>query len=141
MSKPHPIQVVPSPAGFCLTRSGARYTIEPSGEEHRGTWLPENEALPTGWIDAFPEAVARALLPLLRDLEGRAAGRGGRKAAEPTTPDGKLVAGACECLGVTAAALADRIGTHASVLSRARHGQLPVKYRKAIRELLRPGRW
>ncbi|WP_438029089.1 hypothetical protein [Sorangium sp. So ce233] len=79
------------------------------------------------------------MLPLLRRLEGAAAGKGGRKGAEPTTPDGRLIARACKRLGLTAAALAEAVGAHESVLSRARHGDLPEKHREAIAALLRGG--
>lgn len=63
--------------------------------------------------------------------------KGGRPAAAPTTADGKLVARACKRLGITAAALAERIGAHEAVLSRARHGELPAHHRDAIRALLK----
>ena len=129
--KPSPIQAVSSPAGFRLVRPGARYAVHRKGEAHRGEWLAENEALPKGWADTYPENEARALLPFLRALGH------GRKAAEPTTPDGKLVARACKRLGLTAAALAETIGAHESVLSRARHGELPKAHRDAITALLK----
>jgi hypothetical protein len=135
--RPHPVQIAPSPGGFRLVRPGARYAVERRGEEHRGEWLPDDEALPKGWVDTFTEDLARAVLPLLRRLEGAATGRGGRKGAEPTTPDGRLIARACKRLGLSAAALAEAIGAHESVLSRARHGELPEKHREAIKALLR----
>lgn len=135
--KPHPVQIAPAPGGFRLTRPGARYAIERRGEEHPGEWLPEDEPLPKGWADTFPEDVARAVLPLLRRLEGAAAGKGGRKGSEPTTPDGRLITRACKRLGLTAAALAEAIGAHESVLSRARQGELPERHREAIKVLLR----
>ncbi len=53
--------------------------------------------------------------------------------------DGRLVARACKRLGVTAAALAERIGAHEAVLSRARHGELPEQHREAIKALLKSG--
>lgn len=134
--KPNPIQAVSSPAGFRLVRPGARYVVERQGEEHRGEWLPEGEPLQAA-SDTFTESEARLLLPLLRDLEGRAAGKGGRPRAEPTTPDGKLVDRACKRLSLSAAALAASIGAHESVLSRARHGELPPVHREAILALLR----
>lgn len=137
--RPHPVQIAASPGGFRLIRPGARYAIERRGEEHPGDWLPEDAALPKGWVDTFSEDVARAVLPLLRRLEGAAAGKGGRKGTEPTTPDGRLVARACKRLGLTAAALAEAVGAHESVLSRARHGDLPEKHREAIVALLRGG--
>jgi hypothetical protein len=134
--KPKPIQAVQSPAGFRLVRPGARYVVERQGEEHRGEWLPESEPL-GGARDTFTEGEARLLLPLLRELEGRAAGKGGRPRAEPTTPDGRLVDRACKRLGLSAVALAASIGAHESVLSRARHGELPPAHREAILALLR----
>lgn len=135
--KPSPIQAVPALGGFRLTRPGARYAVKRRGDAHEGEWLPESDATPRGWDDAFQEPEARSLLALLRRLEGTAAGKGGRKAAEPTTPDGKLVARACKRLGLTAVALAEAIGAHESVLSRARHGELPPKFRDAIEALLK----
>ncbi|XXX79224.1 hypothetical protein WMF30_10660 [Sorangium sp. So ce134] len=135
--RPHPVQIATVPGGFRVTRPGARYALERRGEEHPGDWLPEDDPLPKGWADTFPEDLARAVVPLLRRLEGAAAGKGGRKAAAPTTADGRLVARACKRLGLTAAALAEAIGAHESVLSRARHGGLPEKHREAIAELLR----
>lgn len=131
------VALVLVPAGFRLVRPGARYAVQRRGKEHVGDWLPENEPLPKGWTDAFREDTARALLPLLRRLEGAAAGKGGRKGAEPTSADGRLVARACKRLGLTAAALAESIGAHQSVLSRARGGELPKKYREAINVLLK----
>lgn len=148
MPKPHAIQLRqingiigrPSPdLRFAIIRPGAFYAVERRGEEHRGAWLPEGEPIPKGWWPSFSEREARALLPLLRDLDARAAGKGGRRAAEPTTADGKLVARACKRLGLTAAALAEAIGAHESVLSRARHGELPEAHREAIKALLRGG--
>jgi hypothetical protein len=135
--KLHPVQITPSLGGFRLVRPGARYAVQRRGEEHVGDWLPEDEALPAGWVDAFPEDLARTMLPLLRRLEGAAAGKGGRKGGEPTSADGRLVARACKRLGLTAAALAERIGAHQSVLSRARSGELPKKYREAITAILK----
>ncbi|WP_437310065.1 helix-turn-helix domain-containing protein [Sorangium sp. So ce388] len=134
--RPHPVQIAPSPGGFRLIRPGARYAVERRGEEHPGDWLPDDAALPKGWVDTFPEDLARAVLPLLRRLDGAAAGKGGRKGAEPTTPDGRLIARACKRLGLTAAQLAEAIGAHESVLSRARHGELPERHREAIKALL-----
>lgn len=113
--KAPPVQIAPSSAGFRLVRPGARYAVHRKGEEHRGEWIAEGDALPKGWTDTYPEDEARALLPFLR-----ARGTAGRRGAAPTTPDGKLVARACKRLGVTAAALAETIGAHESVLSRAR---------------------
>jgi len=135
--RPHPVQIALSPGGFRLVRPGARYAIQRRGEEHPGDWLPDAEPLPKGWADTFPEDVARAVLPLLRRLEGAAAGKGGRKGAAPTTPDGRLIARACKRLGLTAAALAEAIGAHESVLSRARHAELPERHREAIAALLK----
>ena len=136
--KPSPIQAVVTPAGgYRIVRLGTRYAATRSGEEHRGNWLPDDELLPNGDEDTFSEGEARLLLPLLRDLEGRAAGKGGRRAAEPTTADGQLVARACKRFGLTAAGLAESIGAHESVLSRARHGELPEAHRRAILALLK----
>lgn len=72
-----------------------------------------------GWADAFPQD------------------RGGRKKSEPTTPDGKFIDSACERMGVSAAALAETIGAHESVLSRARNGVLPKRHRESITALLK----
>ncbi len=106
------------------------------GDELRGAWLPEQEPL-DGAEDTFTEREAHLLLPLLRDVEGRAAGKGGRPANEPTSSDGKLVDRACKLLGLSAAGLAKAIGAHTSVLSRARHGELPGAHREAILALLK----
>ena len=130
-----PIQAVSSSAGFRIERPGARYVAQRSGEEYRGAWLPADEPL-RGAAETFTEGEARLLLPLLRDMAGMAAGKGGRPAAEPTTPDGELIARALKRLGLTAEELGERIGAHKSVLSRARHGELPENHRKAIRLLL-----
>lgn len=125
-----PIQAVPAGRSFRLTRPGARYVIARSGDEHVGAWLPDGEPLPAGSTDTFPENEARALLPFLR-----VRGTAGRKGAAPTTPDGQLIARACKRLGLTVAALAEAIGAHESVLSRARSGELPAKHRDAIKTL------
>ncbi len=127
----NPIQVQMSGAVARLVRPGARYAVRRSGEEHRGEWVPEGEPLPRGAGDTFTEAEARLVLPFLR-----VRGTAGRRGAEPTTADGKLVARACRKLGVTAAGLGERIGAHESVLSRARHGELPEVHREAIKALL-----
>jgi hypothetical protein len=132
--KPSPIQAVPSPAGFRLTRPGARYAVHTDGDARPGAWVPDGEALSEGWTDVYPEDEARSLLPFLR-----ARATGGRPTSEPTTPDGRLVARACKRLGLTAAGLGERIGAHESVLSRARNGELPARHREAIRALLKPG--
>ncbi len=129
--KAPPVQIAPSLGGYRLVRPGARYAVHRKGEEHRGEWIAEGDALPKGWADTYPEDEARSLLPFLRALGH------GRKAAEPTTPDGKLIARACKRLGLTAAALAEAIGAHESVLSRARHGELPKVHRDAITALLK----
>ena len=126
-----PIQVQLSGAVARLVKPGARYAVRRSGEERRGEWVPEGEPLPRGAGDTFTEAEARLVLPFLR-----VRGTAGRRGAEPTTADGKLVARACKKLGVTAAGLAERIGAHESVLSRARHGELPEAHRLAIKALL-----
>jgi hypothetical protein len=136
--KPSPIQAVSSPGSFRLERPGARYAVTRRGEEYRGAWVPEDEPLAAA-DETFTEGEARLLLPLLRDMEGMAAGKGGRPSSEPTTPDGQLIARACKRLGLTAAELGERIGAHVSVLSRARHGTLPEKHRKAIRSLVKGG--
>ena len=128
------IQVVPAaPVGtrrFCIVRPGARYAVHRVGDARPGAWVPLDEPIADGWVDTFPEDEARCLLPFLR------ARRGGRRAAEPTTPDGRLIDRACKRLGLTATGLGDRIGAHVSVLSRARHGELPEVHRKAIKDLL-----
>lgn len=129
--KPNLIRAVASLAGFRLTRPGARYAVRRSGEEYRGAWVPEGEALPKGTGDTFTEAEARLLLPFLR-----VRGTAGRRGAEPTTADGKLVARACRRLGLSAVWLAEKIGAHESVLSRARHGELPETHREAVKALL-----
>ena len=71
----------------------------------------------------------------------RSAERAWRRAREGSpprshTPDGELIARALKRLGLTTEELGKRIGAHKSVLSRARHGELPEKHRKAIRLLL-----
>lgn len=126
-----PIQIQASGPTARLVKPGARYAVRRSGEEYRGAWVPEGEALASGTDETFTEPEARLLLPFLR-----ARGAAGRRGAEPTTPDGKLVARACKKLGVTAAGLAERIGAHESVLSRARHGELTEAHRLAIKALL-----
>lgn len=136
-----PIQLVRIDAalsGFAIVRPGARWAVQRSGEEHRGRWLNDGERL-SGAVDVFLEAEARLLLPLLRDMDGMAAGKGGRPAADPTSPDGRLIARACKRLGLTAAALAKAIGAHESVLSRARHGTLRETHRRSIQTLLKAG--
>jgi len=125
------IQVQTSGLTARLVRPGARYAVRRSGEEYRGAWVPEGEALAGGADETFTEPEARLLLPFLR-----VRGTAGRRGAEPTTPDGKLVARACKKLGVTAAGLGERIGAHESVLSRARHGELTEAHRLAIKALL-----
>lgn len=131
-----PIQVVLVGRMFSIVRPGSHYAIRRSGDEHTGAWLPKGEALPVGSVDTFTENEARAVLPMLRAIEGRAAGKGGRTSRAPTTPDGKLIARACRRLGLTAVALAEAIGAHEGVLSRARSGELPEKHRVAIKTLL-----
>lgn len=115
-----------------IVRPGERYAVERRGEEHRGRWLPDGEALPEGWADAFAETEARALLPFLR-AQGH-----GRKPAKSTTADGRLIDRACRKLGVTVAALGTKIGAHPSVLSRARHGELPEAHRTTLKLILKP---
>lgn len=119
-------------AGHTLRRAGERYAVERDGEEHRGRWLAIDEPLPAGWSDVFAETEARALLPFLR------ANGHGRKAAAPTTADGRLIDRACRKLGITIAALGTKIGAHQSVLSRARHGELPEVHRTTIKSILKP---
>ena len=132
MSPPKsPIQVQMSGAVARLVKPGARYAVRRFGEEYSGAWVSDGEPLPRGAADTFTEAEARLVLPFLR-----VRGTAGRRGAEPTTPDGKLVARACKRLGVTAAGLGERIGAHESVLSRARHGELPEVHREAIKALL-----
>jgi len=112
--------------------------VERRGDELRGAWLPDADPL-GGADDAFTEREARLLLPLLRDMEGMAAGKGGRHAAEPTTPDGRLVARACKKLGVRDDELAALIGAaDKTVISRVRNGTrgLPEAQRDALRSLL-----
>jgi hypothetical protein len=118
--------------GCMLRRSGERYTVKRSGDEHRGRWLSDDEPLPPEWEDVFLESEARLLLPFLR-AHGH-----GRKAATPTTADGRLIDRACRKLGTTIAALGTKIGAHQSVLSRARHGELPEVHRIAIKAILKP---
>jgi hypothetical protein len=125
------IQVQMSGAAARLVRPGARYAVRRSGEEYRGTWVPDGEALPRGTSETFTEAEARLVLPFLR-----VRGTAGRRGSEPTTADGKLVARACRRLGLSAVGLAEKIGAHESVLSRARHGELPETHREAIKALL-----
>ena len=127
----NPIQVQMSGAVARLVKPGARYAAHRTGEEYRGEWVLEGDPLPLGTRETFTEAEARLVLPFLR-----VRGTAGRRGAEPTTADGKLVARACKKLGVTAAGLGERIGAHESVLSRARHGELPEAHRAAIRALL-----
>jgi hypothetical protein len=127
-----PIQVVKIGGAFRLVRPGARYAVLREGEEHRGAWLAADEVIDPGWTDAYPEHEARSLLPFLR---GQAARR--RPATEPTSADGRLIQRACRGLGVSASGLARMIGAHESVLSRARHGDLPEVHRESIRALLK----
>lgn len=118
--------------GMSICRPGQRYAVDRNGEEHRGRWLPEGEVLPEGWADAFAETEARALLPFLR-AQGH-----GRKPAKPTTADGRLIDRACRKLGITVSALGVKIGAHPSVLSRARHGELPEAHRTTLKSILKP---
>lgn len=117
-----------------IVKPGARYVVTRAGEEHRGAWVPESEPLPPGASDTFTESEARLVLPLLR---GR--GAAGRRGAEPTTPDGQLVDRACKELGITAGVLAERLGTDAAVISRARRGTLAGIHRERILEMLAKG--
>lgn len=114
-----------------LRRLGERYAVNRSGEEHRGRWLPDGEPLPIGWEDDFLEREARLLLPFLR-AHGH-----GRKAAAPTTTDGRLIDRACRKLGITVAALGTKIGAHPSVLSRARHGELPEVHKSTLKAIVK----
>lgn len=133
MPKLSPIQAIPTGRSlFRLSRPGARYAVHLDGDARPGAWLPDGEPLADGWTDVYPENEARALLPFLR-----VRGTAGRHGAEPTTPDGKLVARACKRLGLSAARLGETIGAHESVLSRARHGELPEVHRVAIKALLK----
>lgn len=132
MPKPNPIQATPAGRLFRLTRPGARYAVHSEGDARPGAWLPDGEPLPEGWTDVYPETEARALLPFLRAVSH------GRRAAEPTTADGRLIARACKKLGLTAAGLGDVIGANEAVLSRARNGELPAKHREAIKALIAP---
>lgn len=124
--------IEPKTLGCMIRRLGERYAVQRSGEEYRGRWLPDGEPLPTGWEDGFLEREARLLLPFLR-AHGH-----GRKAAAPTTTDGRLIDRACRKLGITVATLGAKIGAHPSVLSRARHGELPEVHRSAIKAILKP---
>lgn len=120
--------------GARIVKPGARYAVVRAGEEHGGTWVPEGEALPPGASDTFTEAEARLVLPLLR-----VRGAAGRRGSQPTTEDGRLIARACAELDISAAVLAERLGTDAAVLSRARHGALPEIHRSRILEMLAKG--
>jgi hypothetical protein len=128
---PNQIQVQTSGLTARIIRPGARYAVRRSGEEYRGAWVSDGEALPRGTSETFTEAEARLLLPFLRVRS-----TAGRRGSEPTTADGKLVARACRKLGLSAVGLAEKIGAHESVLSRARHGELPETHREAICALL-----
>ena len=130
MKTKSPIQVVFVGWWWKLTRPGAHYAVERRGDEHRGAWVPDGEESPEGWHDAFPENEARALLPFLRAVAH------GRRASEPTTPDGKLISKACKITGLTVAGLAVAIRVDKSTLSRARHGELPAKHRAAIQAVI-----
>lgn len=137
---PHEIQVSPTDATdgtYRLTRPNARYAVDRSGaDEHAGVWIPATEPLPPGWVDTFPEAEARSLVYLLRELGRRPAGKGGRPPATPTTPDGQLIERAKRGLGVTGIELARAIGVHETVLSRALHGELTDVQRDKIEALV-----
>lgn len=124
------ISAVSSPLGYRLSRPGARYAVHREEDARPGAWLPEGEALPDGWTDTYPENEARSLLALLRTRSG------GRPSLAPTTADGRLIVRACTRLGLTAAALGEKIGAAEAVLSRARNGVLPAKHRDAIKALL-----
>lgn len=118
-------------SGLRIVRPGARYAVRRVGDARPGAWVSDGEALPDGWIDTFAENEARALLPFLR------AHAHGRKAAKPTTADGRLIDRVCRKLGITVAALGAKIGAHPSVLSRARHGELPEAHRNALKVILK----
>lgn len=126
------IQVESAGHELRIIRPGARYVITRSGEEHRGAWLCNDQALPAGSFDAFPEHEARSLLPLLR-----ARTSAGRPSRKPTTLEGVFVAYAKKELGMTASALAEAIGVTDSTLSKAVEGSLPAVHIKAIEELLK----
>lgn len=133
------VQTAPDGGFYRLTRPGARYVVTRQGDERPGSWVPDGDALDAldpQAVDAFPEDEARSLLAVLRALEGRAAGKGGRRAAEPTSPDGRLVARARKQLGLTMAGLAEAIGADPAQLSRALSGELPAKHREKLKELL-----
>lgn len=131
MPKSH-IAAVHTLAGWRVVRSGERYMVGAHGDEYAGQWLPDDERVPDGCSDIFTENEARLLLPFLR-AHGH-----GRKAAAPTTTDGRLIDRACRKLGITVAGLGAKIGAHQSVLSRARHGELPEVHRNTIRAILKP---
>lgn len=126
------ISAVHTLGGWRVVRSGDRYMVGAHGDEYAGQWLPNEERVPDGCSDVFTENEARLLLPFLR-AQGH-----GRKAASPTTTDGRLIDRACRKLGITVAALGTKIGAHPSVLSRARHGELPEVHRSAIKAILKP---
>ena len=136
---PSPIQLAPVGRLFRLVRPGARYVVTREGEERPGVWLPDGTNLPPGATDDYPENEARSLLAVLRALEGRAAGKGGRHAAEASSPDGRLIARARRKLGLTMSGLAGLLGVDNAQLSRAMSGELPAKHRDAIKALLKSG--
>jgi len=129
-AKPSSIHAAPCPPGFRVVRPGARYAVRRVGDGRPGAWLADDEALPRGWADILPEDEARLLLPFLRTVSH------GRRAAEPTTADGKFIARAKKILGLTAAQLGKAIGAHESVISRAVHGELPAAHRDAIKAMI-----
>lgn len=91
-------------------------------------------AVEQGQRDGSPRAAIVESVAAI--LEPFAAGKGGRPAGKATTPDGRLIQRARKTLGVSMTGLAERIGVHKSVLSRALKGELPEAHREAVKALV-----
>jgi hypothetical protein len=135
MVKPEAVTLLNASDGKKIVKPGFRYAARRAGEEHKGQWVADGSETPLGLTDVFTEGEARLMLPLLRSR-----GTAGRKADNATTPDGELISRVMEAFGLTAAALASKLGVDPSVLSRGRRGKLAPEHHAALLDLLPPGK-